>query len=164
MNPANFQAIMTPLYSEIKTSGPRRRERWRVFVGLLVIAAAALDSRPALAEFKVCNQTLSLYNVAIGTEKEGTFQTEGWWTLSANECVSPITEDLASRDVYVFATNIYCDDAFNGEITMCLDRHKHFEITGTDNCWLRGHEAARFKEVDTHSSNSWTIFIQETRD
>ena len=113
---------------------------------------------------KVCNQTLSLYNVAIGTEKEGTFQTEGWWTLSANECVSPITEDLSSRYVYVFATNIYGDDAFNGEITMCLDRHKHFEITGTDNCWLRGHEAARFKEVDTHSSNSWTIFIQETRD
>ncbi len=164
MNPANFHAIMTPLYSEIKAGGLRRREGPGVLLSLLVIAAAALDPRPAVAEFKVCNQTLSLYNIAIGIEKERIFQTEGWWTLSANECVSPITEDLSSRYVYVFATNIYGDDALSGEITMCLDRHKHFEIVGTDNCWLRGHEAARFKEVDTHSSNSWTIFIQESRD
>jgi uncharacterized membrane protein len=155
---------MTALYSEIKANGPGREASSLLLAGPVLLAAVGLAAGPARAEFKVCNQTLGLYNVAIGTEKEGVFQTEGWWTLSANDCVSPITEDLASRYVYVFATNIYGDDALTGDTAMCIDRHVHFAIAGTDNCWLRGYEEARFKEVDTHSSNSWTIFIRENQD
>jgi uncharacterized membrane protein len=156
---------MTALYSEIKAGASLRRAGLRVLLSTTVVAAVGWGLRPADAEFKVCNQTLSLYNIAIGTEKEeDVFETEGWWTLSANDCVSPITDDLASRYVYVFATNIYGDDALSGETTMCIDRRKHFTITGTDNCWLRGYEAAHFKEVDTHSSSSWTIFIRENQD
>jgi uncharacterized membrane protein len=155
---------MTPLYSEIKAGtlpkagGPRAGA-----TGAVIAAVLALTPGPSAAEFKVCNQTLSLYNIAIGTGSEGEYQTEGWWTLSANDCVSPIAEDLASRYVYVFATNIYGDDALSGSTSMCIDRRAHFTITGTDNCWLRGYEEVRFKEVDTRSSTSWTVFIRENQ-
>ena len=129
-----------------------------------ILAAAAFEfmvAAPAVAEFKVCNQTLNLYNVAIGTEKSGDFQTEGWWTLSANACVSPIKEMLASRYVYVFATNIYGDDALTGEASMCISPDKQFVIQGRTNCWVRGFQEARFKEVDTHTADVWTVFIRE---
>jgi len=153
---------MTALLSEIKAARRVRMASVGAFLGALVlIAAVSIWSSSASAELKVCNQTLSLYNVAVGTEKEGAFQTEGWWTLAANDCVSPITDDLVSRYVYVLATNIYGDDALTGGTSMCIDRHKHFVIAGTDNCWLRGYEEARFKEVDTHSASSWTVFIRE---
>jgi len=153
---------MTALYSEIKAAPPLvRRGLSLLFAIAAATAAAGLGAKPASAEFKVCNQTLSLYNVAVGTEKAGVFQTEGWWTLAANDCVTPIAEDLGSRYVYVFAANIYGDDALTGGTTMCIDRRKHFVIAGTDNCWLRGYEEAKFKEIDTHSANSWTAFIRE---
>src|SRR5437667_8809818 len=154
--------IMTALYSEIKAAGALVRKGLSLLLAApAMIAAMELGARPASAEFKVCNQTLSLYNVAIGTEKAGVFQTEGWWTLAANDCVTPIALDLGSRYVYVLATNIYGDDALTGGTTMCIDRRKHFVIAGTDNCWLRGYEEAKFKEIDTHSANSWTAFIRE---
>ena len=131
-----------------------------VLAGLLA-AIVLLVPHEAAAEFKVCNQTLSLYNIAIGIVKSDGPHTEGWWTVAANDCVSPITDDLTDRFLYVLATNIYGDDAFRGDKEMCIDRHAHFQITGSSDCWLSGKEPAKFKEVDTHSASSWTVFIRE---
>jgi uncharacterized membrane protein len=131
-----------------------------VFAGLLAVAGV-LGEREATAEFKVCNQTLGLYNIAIGIVKDDGPHTEGWWTVAANDCVSPISDDLTDRFIYVLAINIYGDDAFRGDKEMCIDRHAHFQITGADDCWLSGKEPAKFKEIDTHSASSWTVFIRE---
>jgi uncharacterized membrane protein len=131
-----------------------------VFAAILG-ALGVLGPPHAAAEFKVCNQTLSLYNVAIGIVKNDGPHTEGWWTVAANDCVSPITDDLTDRFIYVLAINIYGDDAFRGDKEMCIDRHAHFQIVGADDCWLSGKEPAKFKEVDTHSASSWTVFIRE---
>jgi uncharacterized membrane protein len=136
---------------------------------LIATVWIALCTHPTQAEFKVCNQTLNLYNIAIGKEINRSFHTEGWWTLPANNCVSPIKEDLdvlKLRYVYIFATTIYGDDALTGDWPMCIDTRK-FKIPKVPgepwNCWIRGYQQAKFKEIDTGNAKSWTVFIRENQ-
>jgi uncharacterized membrane protein len=129
----------------------------------VILAAASL---PALAEFKVCNQTLNLYNLALGFGGTGEFHTEGWWTLPANACVTPIKDRLKSRYIYVYATDIYGNEALSGEWNMCVSGKK-FVIARPPgdawNCWVRGYQQAGFKEIDTGNSQNWMVFIREPR-
>jgi uncharacterized membrane protein len=123
---------------------------------------------PANAAFKICNQSAALYNVAIGAEIEQRFHTEGWWTLPSDTCVTPIKEDLDAlklRYVYVYATTVTGDSAFAGDWPMCIDskRFRIEKIQGQPwNCWVRGFEFARFKEIDTGQAKSWTLFVRDT--
>jgi uncharacterized membrane protein len=125
-----------------------------------------LMSGPASAEFKVCNQSVALYNVAVGAEIVGKFHTEGWWTLPANSCVSPIKDDLDSlklKYVYIYATTVTGDSAFQGSWDMCVDtrRFKIEKIADQPwNCWVRGFQQVKFKEIDTGDAKSWTIFVR----
>lgn len=121
----------------------------------------------ALAEFKICNQTVAVYNVSIGAEKDQKFSTEGWWILPANSCISPIKEDLdvlRVRYIYVYATAVTGESAFLGNSDMCVDT-KRFKIDKIPdqpwNCWVRGFEFVKFKEIDTGTAKSWTIFIRD---
>ncbi|MDT3381443.1 DUF1036 domain-containing protein [Labrys portucalensis] len=120
----------------------------------------------AEAAFRVCNQSVTLYNVAIGAEIDKKFATEGWWTLPGNTCVTPIKEDLADlklRYVYIYATTATGDSAFEGNWDMCVDT-KRFKIEKVQDqpwdCWVRGFVQAKFKEVDTGDTGSWTVFIR----
>ncbi len=132
---------------------------------LLCIFILALTN-PVRAEFKICNQTVAVYNVAIGAEKDHKFSTEGWWILPANGCISPLKEDLDAirvRYVYVYATTVTGESAFLGNSQMCVDT-KRFRIDKIPdqpwNCWVRGFEFVKFKEIDTGSAKSWTVFIR----
>ncbi|WP_348536016.1 DUF1036 domain-containing protein [Labrys sp. LIt4] len=120
----------------------------------------------AEAAFRVCNQSVTLYNVAIGAEIDKKFATEGWWTLPGNTCVTPIKEDLTDlklRYVYIYATTATGDSAFEGNWDMCVDT-KRFKIEKVQDqpwdCWVRGLVQAKFKEVDTGDTGSWTVFIR----
>ena len=128
---------------------------------------AILLPAPAKADFKICNQTVAVYNVAIGAEKVQKFSTEGWWILPANSCVTPLKEDLdvlRLRYVYVYATTVAGDAVFTGNSDMCVDA-KRFKIDKIPdqpwNCWVRGLQSAKFKEIDTGNAKSWTLFIRE---
>jgi uncharacterized membrane protein len=130
-------------------------------VGLFLVQ----DSN-AQAAFKVCNQSVTLYNVAIGAQIDDKFRTEGWWTLPASTCVTPIKEDLdvlKLRYVYIYATTATGDSAFEGNWDMCVDT-KRFEIEKVQDqpwdCWVRGFVQAKFKEIDTGNASSWTVFIR----
>jgi uncharacterized membrane protein len=116
---------------------------------------------PAHAQFRVCNQTLNLFNVAIGRPVEGNlFTTEGWWTLAANSCTSPIKEPLESSYFYLYGTDIYGEPAIVGSTDMCVDT-KQFTIRDQKDCWVRGYQQARFLEVNTGNARSWTVFIRD---
>jgi uncharacterized membrane protein len=116
---------------------------------------------PADAEFRVCNQTLNLFNVAIGRPVGGDlFETEGWWTLAANSCTSPIKEPLESSYFYLYGTDIYGEPAIAGSTDMCV-ASRQFIITDQKDCWVRGYQQVRFLEVDTRNAPSWTVFIRD---
>lgn len=112
----------------------------------------------ALAEFTVCNQTLDVVNLSVGQEIDRSFQTDGWWTIGANQCVNVIREELANRYIYIYATDVFGHSILSGSTDMCIERRR-FSIRGIDECWLRGHIAARFYEVDTLQQIRWTFFL-----
>ncbi len=121
---------------------------------------------PAHAEFKVCNQSVGVYNVAVGAETNQRFSVEGWWVMPANSCIVPIKEDLDQlklRYVYVYAETVTGESAFQGSWDMCVNT-KRFKIDkiGNDpwNCWVRGYKQVKFFEVDTSQSKSWTLFVK----
>lgn len=140
-------------------------QRWRRSVGYGRLAAlfvalllAMLAPDTARAEFTVCNQTLDVVNLAVGNEVDGMFQTDGWWTVGVNRCVNVIREELTSRYVYIYATDAFGHGILNGSTDMCI-RRRRFTIRGIDDCWQRGHIAARFYEVDTLAQARWTFFL-----
>lgn len=121
-------------------------------VTLLMMAA------PARAEFTVCNQTLDVVNLAVGQEIDRSFQTDGWWTVGANQCVDVIREELTNRYIYVYATDVFGQAILSGSTEMCVEKRR-FTIRGIEDCWKLGHIAARFFEVDTLSQARWTFFL-----
>jgi uncharacterized membrane protein len=129
---------------------------------LAVISGAALlavlSSGDARAEFTVCNQTLDVVNLAVGQKVDNADQTDGWWTIGANQCVNVIREELTNRYIYIYATDVFGHAILTGSIEMCIERRR-FSIRGIDACWQRGHIAAQFLEVDTLEQVRWTFFL-----
>jgi uncharacterized membrane protein len=131
--------------------------------GLALVHAMGMAAH---AEFKVCNQTLNFFNLAIGYPSEPArlaepvYGTEGWWPLAANSCTSPIKEPLQERYIYLYGIDVHGTPVIVGAMKMCVDRRQYFNIRGTDECWVRGGEPALFLEVDTGPWDSWTVFIR----
>jgi uncharacterized membrane protein len=152
---------------------------WRRGAALPALLLCGLFPGTALAELKVCNQTLNLYNVAIGyfdgagcfanpiDEASCHMKTEGWWNLPANGCVSPYKFDLETKFYYVFASDIYGEDAVTGETELCVKLNAKFEIqtplpdiiAKAPGCWQKGFQQVKFKEIDTHNGKNWTVFL-----
>ncbi|QND55224.1 DUF1036 domain-containing protein (plasmid) [Phyllobacterium sp. 628] len=112
----------------------------------------------AQAAFTVCNQTADIANVAIGEQAEGEMRTEGWWAIAANRCADVIKAKLSNRYIYVHAIDVQGRPLLEGGVTLCIDTKK-FQIIGKDACWQRNHLRGVFKEVDTQSSDNWTLFL-----
>ena len=132
----------------------------RVTLAVLLGAAllSILSPGKAHAEFTVCNQTLDVVNLAVGQKVDNADQTDGWWTIGANQCANVIREELTNRYIYLYATDVFGHAILNGSTEMCIDRRR-FSIRGIEECWQRGHIAARFVEVDTLEQVRWTYFL-----
>ncbi|WP_274627907.1 DUF1036 domain-containing protein [Arvimicrobium flavum] len=127
-------------------------------IGVGFLALVAGSPSPAHAEFTVCNQTLDVVNLAVGQEVDAAFQTDGWWTIGANQCVNVIREELVNRYIYVYATDVFGQPILSGSTEMCVEKRR-FTIRGIEECWQRGHIAAAFYEVDTLEQVRWTFFL-----
>lgn len=139
-------------------------------IGSWLAAAAAacllliLAEQPARAEFTVCNQTLDVVNLAVGRRVDMSAQTdpyvetEGWWTVGANQCVNVIRDELVNRYIYVYAIDVFGQPLLNGVTPMCIGTRR-FVIRGDTNCWVEGHKSAPFFEVDTQEQARWTLFL-----
>jgi uncharacterized membrane protein len=125
-------------------------------------ALLAIFSIPARADFRVCNKTHALINIAVGTDAGEAFKTEGWWVATPGSCATPVRGPLKSRFVYLYATDIDGVDLVTGTATMCIDRGK-FVAYGAENCWRRGLQAVTFAEIDTLDSGDWTTFLIDPR-
>jgi uncharacterized membrane protein len=137
---------------------------WRLGVRCLrvstIVVLLAAWGAPAVADFRVCNKTRSLINLAVGTNAGDQFATEGWWTVTPGSCATPVRGSLTGRYVYLYATDIDGADVLKGTVSMCVDRGK-FKVYGVENCWRRGLQAVTFAEIDTLDSPDWTTFLKE---
>jgi uncharacterized membrane protein len=127
-----------------------------LWLGLCV----GMAGTPAKADFRVCNRTGTLVNLAIGYNGADDFETQGWWSLTPSACVVPLKGPINSRYVYLYATDIDANDILEGSFSMCIDKRK-FLLVGINDCWRRGVQAVNFAEVDTLSSPDWTVFLRE---
>ncbi|MCG7630479.1 DUF1036 domain-containing protein [Epibacterium sp. MM17-32] len=117
----------------------------------------------ARAAFTFCNQTLDVANVAIASYEDGGFESAGWWVVGPNQCAEVISQRLTSRFVYVFAKDVFGRALLDGATPMCVDQGR-FSIRGEGDCLTRGFLDARFHEVDTQQSDSWSFFLRSARD
>ncbi len=142
-------------------SGDGELRAWRFLARpALVLFALAGSTAAAHADFKVCNNTRSLINLAVGSLSGADYATEGWWTVTPGSCATPIHGALTGRYLYLYATGIDGVDLLKGTVSMCIDRGK-FKVQGIDNCWRRGLQAVTFAEIDTLDSSDWTTFLTE---
>src|SRR5579883_1307895 len=131
-----------------------------VWLALFTLAAGFAGESPARADFRVCNRTKYLLNIAVGYPEGDDFATEGWWSAPPNSCATPIKHPLNGRYVYLYATDVDAADVLQGTVSMCIGRRK-FKISGIADCWRRGLQAVNFAEIDTLNAPDWTVFLND---
>ena len=138
-------------------------------LSLMVVIGWLGAAVPAVAAFKLCNQSYDVLNIAIGqanpAQRDSTpdqgqeaFVTRGWWRVAPNQCATLTRESLKSRYFYVFAADVFGKEALSGTVTLCL-APRRFVIDRQGDCLLRGYLEARFLEVDTQEQSDWTVFV-----
>ena len=142
----------------MRRCGFARPDRGRFAV--LAFVLSLLASHSASAEFRVCNKTKYLLNVAVGYLAGADFATEGWWSVTPNSCATPIREALPGRYAYLYATDVDANDVLKGTVSMCVNR-RGFKIFGIADCWRRGYQAVNFAEIDTLAAPDWTVFLSD---
>ena len=125
---------------------------------MLLLILFTFPATAAFAQFAVCNQSLDVVNVAIGREVDKEFESEGWWTIGANQCSTVIREPLDSRYLYVFASDAFDQPVTYGTTHLCV-APRRFSIRGPDGCFVRGFSQVGFFEVDTQAMTRWTLFL-----
>jgi uncharacterized membrane protein len=131
---------------------------------LTVSFGLALPPCVAHAEFSVCNQSFDVVNVAIGYDTadpgapEALYITVGWWTIGPNQCANVIRDPLTSRYIYVHAQDVFGQAVLPGSRDMCIEPEK-FRIEGIADCWARGLITAQFQQIDTQTTERWTLFL-----
>jgi uncharacterized membrane protein len=133
--------------------------------GILWLACALvlLFAAPAVADFRLCNNTGSRVGIAIGYKDADGWTTEGWWNLSARSCETLVKGQLVARFYYVYAVDYDRGGEWSGKAFMCT-RDKEFTIRGIEDCLARGYDRTGFFEVDTSEQRSWTVQLTETTD
>lgn len=155
---------------------------------LFAAAALLMGTGSAHADYRFCNATSYVLEGAIGVHLDeapvetatpaaakdatalaggGKWQSKGWTRILPGDCQSIISGTLTKGDYYVFARSIAAHQGptkyFSGNARFCTlpDR---FEITGRENCALRGYNAHDFIRVAVKSTGDWTTTFREPRD
>lgn len=126
--------------------------------GLLGFFAGAT---PALADFRLCNNTGSRVGIAIGYKEGENWATEGWWNLSSRSCETLLRGALVARFYYIYAVDYDRGGEWSGKAFMCT-RDKEFTIRGIEDCLARGFDRTGFFEVDTGEQQAWTVQLTES--
>lgn len=126
----------------------------------LALAATAISTSAAHADFRVCNATQGLVGVAIGYRAETGWVTEGWWHVEGSTCKTLIEGALASRFYYLYAEDAERGGRWEGEISMCV-AEREFKIAGAGDCFARGFQRAGFQEYDTGEQSSWMVQLTD---
>jgi uncharacterized membrane protein len=127
------------------------------------VAVGTLAAGPALADFRLCNNTANRVGISVGYKENEGWTTEGWWNIPARSCETVLRGALVARFYYIYAVDYDRGGEWSGQAFMCT-REKEFTIRGTDDCLARGYDRTGFFEVDTGDQPSWTVQLTESAD
>jgi uncharacterized membrane protein len=131
------------------------------YIAVVFLLLAAAPAQPALADFRLCNNTGSRVGVALGYKDTQGWMTEGWWNVTPRNCETLLRGALVARYYYIYAVDYDRGGEWSGHAFMC-SREKEFTIRGTDNCLARGYDRTGFFEVDTSEQRTWTVQLTDT--
>lgn len=129
-----------------------------VIFAVALALAGIFSPQSAHAEMRICNQSYDVLNVAFGEPGDTGFVTQGWWRVAPNQCAVLKREPLRASNYYIFAADVFGNEVLSGTTPMCV-APRRFEISGQENCLLRGFLDARFMEVETGKRRDWTVFV-----
>jgi len=129
--------------------------------GAVFALTLAASTRPAAADFRLCNNTGSRVGVAIGYKDADGWTTEGWWNLPSRTCETILKGNLVARYYYVYAVDYDRGGEWTGRAFMCT-RDKEFTIRGINDCLAHGYDRTGFFEVDTGEQRAWTVQLTES--
>ncbi len=129
----------------------------------LALVLVCLGSRPAAADFRLCNNTSSRVGIALGYKDAEGWTTEGWWNVSSRACETLLRGTLVARFYYIYALDYDRGGEWSGQAFMC-SRDKEFTIKGTENCLARGFDRTGFFEVDTGDQRAWTVQLTDSNE
>jgi uncharacterized membrane protein len=130
-------------------------------VGIVMMPALAAFTRPAAADFRLCNNTSSRVGVAVGYKDADGWTTEGWWNLPSRTCETILKGNLVARYYYVYAIDYDRGGEWTGHAYMCT-RDREFTIRGIGDCLAHGYDRTGFFEVDTGEQRAWTVQLTES--
>jgi len=136
----------------LPASKPRRKR-----VALVALMLVTLGA-PAQSEFILCNDSFDMLNVALARDPGSGFVSEGWWTVAPGRCAALLRGTIDSRYIYLHAIDVFSQPVLEGDVTFCVGE-EGFRIAGEQDCWLRGHIAAGFVEIDTGQAERWITFL-----
>ncbi|WP_082735786.1 DUF1036 domain-containing protein [Polycladidibacter stylochi] len=145
--------------SRASTLPERTKHKFGIY--LVVGVSLLLSTVSAQADFRLCNKTEGLVEVAVGYRDATDWVSEGWWKVKQNSCETLVKGDLASRYFYIYATESESADEWSGKAYMCVRPNKEFTIHGVGDCLARGYEKTGFFEIDTGEQSSWTLQLTE---
>jgi uncharacterized membrane protein len=123
-------------------------------------ALAALGAMPAMADFRMCNNTANRVSVALAYVDAQGWVSEGWWNLKPNDCDTLLRGALAAQFYYVYAMDERGGE-WKGKAFMCTS-DREFKIEGRQDCFVRGYDRTGFFEVDTgKEAKNWTVQLTD---
>jgi len=128
------------------------------FLAPLVLACGLAS--PALADFRLCNNTTGRISVALAYTDGQAWVSEGWWNLKGGACETLLRGPLAAQFYYVYAMDERGGE-WKGKAFMCT-RDREFRIDGREDCFSRGFDRTGFFEVDTgKDAKNWTVQLTD---
>ena len=128
-------------------------------LGLLLSGLAAL---PAKADLKLCNNTSSTVQVAVGYKDKDGWASEGWWTAKPPACINLLKGGHIARFYYIYAVDRDKGGSWGGKAMICM-KDKIFTIRGLEHCADRGYQQQGFFEVDTGEKIDWTVSLSSDK-
>jgi len=128
-------------------------------LGLLLSGMAAL---PAKADLKLCNNTTSTVQIAVGYKDKDGWASEGWWTAKPQGCINLLKGGLIARFYYIYAVDRDKGGSWGGKAMICM-KDKIFTIRGLEHCTERGYQQQGFFEVDTGEKTDWTVSLSSDK-
>jgi uncharacterized membrane protein len=133
--------------------------RGRIILFALGFLAAA-QSAPALADFRMCNNTANRVSVSLAYTDGQAWVSEGWWNLKPSDCDTLVRGALAAQFYYVYAMDERGGE-WKGKAFMCTS-DREFKIDGRQDCFVRGYDRTGFFEVDTgKDAKNWTVQLTD---
>ena len=137
------------------------RRRTSVLAAIAALFWLGFCAQPAMADFRLCNNTSSRVGIAIGYKDAEGWTTEGWWNLAPRACETLLRGALVARYYYIYAVDYDRGGEWAGHAFMC-SREKEFTIRGMGDCLARGYDRTGFFEVDTGEQHSWTVQLTDS--